>query len=109
MKKSSKPILFYLLVLLLTIVSFFISITMLKISYEQMLMKKDKAEKELIFAVQEQKKLNVIYQDLTSEDYIIPYAKKNLNMIRNLNESLTIKISKTQINELKEHINRKYE
>ena len=74
-----------------------------------MLMKKDKAEKELIFAVQEQKKLNVIYQDLNSEDYIIPYAKKNLNMIRNLNESLTIKISKTQINELKEHINRKYE
>ncbi len=109
MSKSSKPVLLYLIFLLVTVVGLVISVVVLKISYEQMLMKKDKIQKELIVTVQEQKKLNVIYQDLISEDNIIPYSENNLMLIRNFNSAAQIKINNELIKNLEETLKRKYE
>ncbi len=109
MSKSSKPVLLYLIFLLVTVVGLVISVVVLKISYEQMLMKKDKIQKELIVTIQEQKKLNVIYQDLISEDNIIPYSENNLMLIRNFNSAAQIKINNELIKNLEETLKRKYE
>lgn len=109
MSKSSKPVLLYLIFLLLTVVGLVISLVILKISYEQMLMKKDKTQKELTVIVQEQKKLNVEYQDLISEDNIIPFAENNLMLVRNFNSVAQIKINNEQIMLLEETLKRKYE
>jgi hypothetical protein len=109
MSKSAKPVLLYLIFLLITVVGLVISVVVLKISYEQLLMKKDKTQKELIVTVQEQKKLNVIYQDLISEDNIIPFAENNLMLVRNFNSVAQIKINNEQIKLLEETLNRKYE
>lgn len=109
MSKSSKPVLLYLIFLLVTVVGLVISVVVLKISYEQMLMKKDKIQKELIVTLQEQKKLNVIYQDLISEDNIIPYSENNLMLIRNFNSAAQIKINNELIKNLEETLKRKYE
>lgn len=109
MSKSSKPVLLFLILLLITVVGIVISVVVLKISYEQLLMKKDKIQKELIIAVQEQKKMNVIYQDLTSEDNIIPFAENNLMLIRNFNSVAQVKISNNQIKSIEEKLNTKYE
>lgn len=109
MSSSSKPVLLYLIFLLVTVVGLVISVVILKISYQQMLMRKDKTQKELIVTIQEQKKLNVIYQDLTSEDNIIPFAENNLMLIRNFNSATQIKINNEQIKLLEETLNRKYE
>lgn len=109
MSKSSKSILLYLFFLLVTLVGLVISVVVLKINYEQMLMKKDKTQKELMITVQEQKKLNVIYQDLISEDNIIPYSENNLMLIRNFNSIAQIKINNELIMKLEETLKRKYE
>jgi len=109
MSKSSKPVLLYLIVLLITVVGFVISVVVLKISYEQMLMKKDKTQKELVITIQEQKKLNVIYQDLTSEDNIIPISENNLMLIKNFNSVAQLKIKNERIKQIEEILNRKYE
>lgn len=109
MNKSAKPVLLYIIFLLVTVVGLVISVVVLKISYEQLLMKKDKTQKELIVTVQEQKKLNVIYQDLTSEDNIIPFAENNLMLVRNFNSVVQIKINNELIKLLEEKLNRKYE
>ncbi len=109
MSKSSKPVLLYVIFLLLTVVGILISIVVLKISYEQMLMKKDKILKELTMLTQEQKKLNVIYQDLTSEENIIPFAENNLMFIRNFNSVANLKISSEQVKSIEEKLSIKYE
>lgn len=109
MSNSSKPILLYLILLLITIVGIVITIVVVKISYEQMLMKKDKLEKELIVAGQEQKRLKATYQDLTAEEYIIPIAEEKLFLVRNFKESKQIKISKDKIKNLEEALLKKYD
>lgn len=109
MNKSSKPILLYLIILLITVFGIVLSIVISKISYEQMLMKKDKTEKELIVAGQEQKRLKVTHQDLLEEERIIPFAEKNLLLIRNFDSDGQIKISKEKIENLEEIIRTKYE
>ncbi|GEM_PF-1535161 len=109
MNKSSKPFLLYSFILLITIVGIVLSVVVLKIRYEQMLMDKDKTQKELIVTIQEQKKLNAIYQDLTSEEFIIPFAENNLMLIRNFNSNDQIKIKKEQIELIEETLNKKYE
>lgn len=109
MSKSYKPMLLYFITLIISIVSIVIFVVVVRISYEQLLMRKDVLLKELSTLLQEQKKLNVIYQDLISEDNIIPFALNQLMMVRSLHSDKILKISKDKINYINEYIKKKYE
>lgn len=109
MSKSSKPVLFYLLVLLITVAGFILTTVIVRISYEQLLMKKDKSEKERTIMIQEQKKLSVIHQDLTSEDNIVPYAERNLMLVKNFKSVGKVKISEERVQFIEEALTKKYE
>jgi uncharacterized membrane protein len=109
MNKSTKPVLLYSIVLLITISSFTVLTVITKISYEQLLMKKDSSNNELTVALQEQRKLNVIYQDLTSEDNIVPYAENVLMLRRNFRSVAQVKISEERLQFLEEALQMKHE
>lgn len=109
MSNSNKPLLLYILLLILSIAGFLLFTVIMKINYKQLLMEKDQANQEIITAIQEQKKLNAIYQDLTSEDYIVPYAQNNLSLIKNFSSSGLIKLSEERIQFIEEALSKKYE
>ena len=75
MKKSSKPIIFLLLTLLLIVTAFALVSVGIKLKYEQMLLQKDKAEKTYKAQDQKRIKLTAEYQTVTAEERIVAVAK----------------------------------
>ena len=109
MKKSSKPMLFLVLILLLIATVFALISVGVKLKYEQKLLLKDKAEK--LFKAENQKKIKLTaeYQTFSAEERIVTVAKSELGMIRNVESPLVIKFSSKNLEENLETLNKKYE
>jgi cell division protein FtsL len=109
MKKSSKPIIFLLLTLLLIVTAFALVSVGIKLKYEQLLLQKDKAEK--IYKVEDQKRIKLIaeYQTVTAEERIVAVAKSELGLIRNIESPFILKYDNNKIERLQEAIKEKYE
>jgi len=109
MKKSSKPIIFLLLTLLLIVTVFALVSVGIKLKYEQLLLQKDKAEKTYKSESEKKIKLTAEYQTVTAEERIVSVAKSELGLIRNIESPFIIKYDNDKIESLSETIKAKYE
>lgn len=109
MKKSSKPILFLILTLLLITAAFVLVSVGVKLKYEQYLLQKYKAEKTLKTESQRKIKLTAEFQTVTAEERIVYVAKTELGLIRNVEAPLIVKFDNEKLISLEESLNQKYE
>jgi cell division protein FtsL len=109
MKKSSKPLIFLLLTLLLIVTAFALVSVGIKLKYEQLILQKDKAEKT--YKVEDQKKIKLTaeYQTVIAEERIVTIAKSELGLIRNIESPFIIKYDNDKIERLNETLKAKYE
>lgn len=109
MKKSSKPIIFLLITLLLIVTVFALATIGLKLKYEQFLLQKDKAEKTYKAESQRKIKLTAEYQTVTAEERIVGVAGTELGLIRNIEPAFIIKYDSNKLEEINETLKEKYE
>lgn len=109
MKKSSKPTIFLLIILLLIVTVFALVTIGLKLKYEQFLLQKDKAEKTYKTESQRKIKLTAEYQTVTAEERIVAVAKSELGLIRNIEPAFIIKYDSNKLEEINETLKEKYE
>lgn len=109
MSKSAKPLIFYILFLLVIITIFFIAVVIVKISYEETIRSKEEAERRLKIENQKKVSLQAEYQNVTTEDKIRYFASTQLGMIKRIEPAIVIKVSKDYIKELEQDIKLKYE
>jgi len=109
MKKSSKPIIFLLLTLLLIVTVFALVSVGIKLKYEQLLLQKDKAEKTYKSESEKKIKLTAEYQTVTAEERIVSVAKSELGLIRNIESPFVIKYDNDKVERLSATIKAKYE
>ncbi|MCL6494902.1 MAG: cell division protein FtsL [Ignavibacterium sp.] len=109
MSKSAKPLIFYILFLLVVITVFFIAVVITKISYDETVKTKDEALRKLKIENQKMVSLQAEYQDVTTEDKIISIAFTQLGMIKRIEPTVVLTVSKVKIQELQEELINKYE
>ncbi|AFH49916.1 Hypothetical protein IALB_2213 [Ignavibacterium album JCM 16511] len=109
MSKSAKPLIFYVLFLIVIVTIFFIAVVVVKISYEETIRSKEEAERRLKTENQKQVSLQAEYQDVTAEDKIRFSASSQLGMIKRIEPSIVIKVPKEKIEEFENELNLKYE
>lgn len=109
MSKSAKPLIFYVLFLLVIVTIFFIAVVIVKISYEETIRSKEEVERRLKAENQKLVRLQAEYQDVTTEDKIRFIASTQLGMIKRIEPSILIKVSKEKTEELENEIKLKYE
>lgn len=109
MSKSAKPLIFYVLFLLIIVTVFFIAVVIVKISYEETIRSKEEAERRLKSENQKLVSLQAEYQNVTAEDKIRFVASTQLGMIKRIETAIVIKVSKDYIKELEQDIKLKYE
>lgn len=109
MSKSAKPMIFYVLFLIVIVTIFFIAVVIVKISYDETIRLKEDAERRLKIENQKQLSLQAEYQDVTAEDKIKVAASLQLGMIKRIEPAIVIKVSKETIEESEEKLNLKYE
>ncbi|BDQ02537.1 cell division protein FtsL [Ignavibacterium sp.] len=109
MSKSAKPLIFYVLFLLVIVTIFFIAVVIVKISYEETIRSKEEVERRLKAENQKLVSLQAEYQDVTTEDKIRFIASSQLGMIKRIEPSILIKVSREKTEELENEIKFKYE
>lgn len=109
MSKSAKPLIFYILFLLVVITVFFIAVVITKISYDETVKTKDEALRKLKIENQKLVSLQAEYQDVTTEDKIRSIAFSQLGMIKRIEPAVVLTVSKEKIQELQEELINKYE
>lgn len=109
MSKSAKPMIFYVLFLIVIVTIFFIAVVIVKISYEETIRSKEEAERRLKIENQNQLSLQAEYQNVTAEDKIKAAASLQLGMIKRIEPAIVLKVSKESIKESEEKLNLKYE
>lgn len=109
MSKSSKPLIFYILFLVVIVTVFFIAIVITKISYDETVKEKDEALRRLKIENQKLVSLQAEYQDETTEEKIRYAASSQLGMIKRIEPTIVFSVSKEKIEELQEELKNKYE
>jgi acyl-CoA thioesterase FadM len=109
MKKSSKPAILIVLILLMVVTGFALVGVGIKLKYEQSLLLRDDLEKKVKTEGQRKIKLTAEYQTVTAEDRIISIAANELGLIRNMQPSVIIKFNKEKLVKVTEELSEKYE
>jgi cell division protein FtsL len=109
MSKSAKPLVFYILFLLVIVTVFFIAVVITKISYDESVKTKDETLRMLKIQNQKLVSLQAEYQDVTTEEKIRSVAVSQLGMIKRIEPSIVLTVEKEKINELQEELKLKYE
>ncbi|MGQ9797736.1 MAG: cell division protein FtsL [Ignavibacterium sp.] len=109
MSKSSKPLIFYILFLLVVVTVFFIAVVITKISYDETVKIKDEALRKLKIENQKMVSLQAEYQDVTTEEKIRSVATSQLGMIKRIEPAVVLSVSKEKIEELQKELINKYE
>lgn len=109
MKKSAKPAILTVLILLLVATALVLSNVGLRFKYEELVRKKvelDKSLKDL-----RTKKVNLIagYQAVSSENKIVFIAESKLGMVRRTQPKIIINVNNKLITEVNEKLKAKYE
>lgn len=109
MKKSSKPAILMVIILLMIVTAFALVGVGIKLKYEQSLLLRDDFQKRMKTERQRKIKLTAEYQMVTAEDRIISVAINELGLIKNLQPSVIIKFNKEKLEEVTEDLLEKYE
>lgn len=109
MNKSAKPLIFYILFLLVIVTIFFIAVVIVKISYEENIRSKEEAVRNLKNESQKKVSLQAEYQNVTTEENIRFIASTQLGMIKRIESTIVLKVPKEKIEEFEQEIKSKYE
>ncbi len=109
MKKSAKPAILTVLILLLVATTLVLSNVGLRFKYEELVRKKVELDKKL--KNQRTKKVNLIagYQAVSSENKIVFIAESKLGMVRRTQPKIIVNVNKKLIAEVNEKLKAKYE
>ena len=109
MKKSAKPAIFTVLILLLVATTLVLSNVGLRFKYEELVRKKVELDKRL--KDQRTKKVNLIagYQAVSSENKIVFIAESKLGMVRRTQPKIIVNVNNKLIAEVNEKLKAKYE
>ncbi|MEJ2196834.1 MAG: cell division protein FtsL [Ignavibacteriaceae bacterium] len=109
MKKSAKPLIVSILILLLSVTAVVLVNIGLRFKYEELVREKVKLIK--IINDERTKKVNLIaeYQSFSSEERITTIAENDLNMIKVDQPKITVTMDKDYINKLNSELKDKYE
>lgn len=109
MKKSLKPIIAYLLFVLIVAALVIVGYVSIKLECEVLTKRIVLSEDELLAVKNKQVSLVAEVQYLTSEERIVPAAKTELGMIKRSNLVSTIVLDKSKVEDLEKFLNEKYE
>ncbi len=109
MKKSAKPAILTVLILLLVATTLVLSNVGLRFKYEELVRKKVELDKKL--KDQSTKKVNLIagYQAVSSENKIVFIAESKLGMVRRTQPKIIVNVNIKLIAEVNEKLKAKYE
>ena len=109
MKKGSKPLIFFVLFLLVTYSLLILGYVGVKLECELLTKEKFDAQKILDSKMNRQINLIAEVQLLTSKERIEKIASEELNMIKRTEPKMLLTVSKEKINEVDEALKAKYE
>ncbi len=109
MKKSLKPIVAYLLFVLIVGAVVVVGYVSIKLECEVLTKRIVLTEDELLAVNNKQVSLIAEVQYLTSEEVIVPVAQTELGMIKRTNPVNTIVLEKSKVEDLEKFLNEKYE
>ena len=109
MKKSAKPLIVAMLILLLSGTALILATIGLRFKYEELV--RDKVKLEKILNDERTKKVNLIaeYQSFSSDERIIAFAEEKLGLKKLTEPKMTVIVNNILINKLNTELNRKYE
>ena len=109
MKKSAKPAIFTVLILLLVATTLVLSNVGLRFKYEELVRKKVELDKRL--KDQRTKRVNLIagYQAVSSKNKIVFIAESKLGMVRRTQPKIIVTVNNKLIAEVNEKLKAKYE
>ncbi|UCH65759.1 MAG: cell division protein FtsL [Ignavibacterium sp.] len=109
MKKSAKPLIVVILILLLTETAIVLVTIGLRFKYEELV--RDKVKLEKILNDERTKKVNLIaeYQSFSSDERIISFAEEKLGLKKLTDPKITVTVNKNHINKLNSELKRKYD
>jgi cell division protein FtsL len=109
MKKSAKPLIVAILIILLTETAIVLVTIGLRFKYEELV--RDKVKLEKILNDERTKKVNLIaeYQTFTSDERITAFAEDKLRLKKLTDPKITVTINKNHINKLNSELKLKYE
>jgi len=105
MKKSTKPVIFFIITLMVMLTAVVLTSQGVKLKYEELV--REKAQLEVELKSEQTKNVNLIadYQMLTSEDIIKNFALNQMNMVESDKQlSKKIIIQKEEVEEIKEKL-----
>lgn len=109
MKKSYKPLILVLFVLLISTTAVILLTVGIRLKYEELTRQKVQLEKELNIENTLKIKLLADHQMYCDENAIENFAKENLGMIKRNRTSLIIKINQEEVEELNSELESAYE
>ena len=109
MKKSVKPLLVFYLSIFLMSAFLILGYIGFKLEFEKLIREKVETEKSL--ADTKNLKVNLIAENqaLSSEERIVNIAQNELGMVKRIEPSLALTVSKTKIEQISSEIQKKYE
>ena len=109
MKRSAKPLIVAILIILLSVTALVLANIGLRFKYEELVRNKVRLEK--IVNDERTKKVNLIaeYQAFSSEERITAIAERNLGLIKLTHPKITVTINKNHLNKLNSELTAKYE
>ncbi len=109
MKKSSKPLIVFSLLMILMLTAFGLAYVSLKLEYENLTKKKLEAENTLNFKEKIQFQLIAKYQEMNSKERIVKIAEDEFGMVPVNNFDLILKINQNDVQRVKDILKEKYE
>lgn len=109
MKKSHKPLIIVLLLLLVSLTAVFLISIGLKLKYEELTRKKVELEKNLRDESTLKIKLLADYQMYSDENAVETFARENLGMVKRNKAAIKIKINQDEIDKLNDELKSEYE
>jgi cell division protein FtsL len=109
LKKSSKPILFFVLVLLAAYTSLILGYVGTKLECE--LLVKEKFDSQKILNAKKNRRVNLLaeLQFLSAEERIVKIAQEDLGMIRRTEPEMILTLSKDKVDRISTELIEKYE
>ena len=109
MNKSAKPLIAALLLTLLLVTAMILAAISVRFNYEKFVREKDLLEKHLKTTLTAKTNLIAEYQMVSAEDVVVSFSFNELNMKKSDENIITVEINISQLNNLKDHLNTKYD
>jgi len=109
MKKSAKPVIVFLLFVIVVLAAVVLGYVGVKLECEQLTKQKVLSQEKLIAVNNKKTNLTAEVQYLSSEERIVAVAQTELGMIKRTESRLILTLDKSEVDDLDNLLNEKYE